>query len=87
MNLTIPELFFTPVKIFFLTDNFHVKYYYAKFAQECTAIKTYSSTGKTQIINITFQPHQHHQKYLAEFSGISLHYTNSPSDSKSIRLL
>lgn len=80
MNLIIPELFFTPVKIFFFfwTDNIHVKCYDAKFAQECSAIKTDSSTEKTLIININFQPHQHPQKYLAEFSGISLQLHQYP---------
>lgn len=72
MILTTPKLCFTPVKIFFfLTDNIHVKYA-TKIAQEYSVIKTYLNTGKTQIININFQPHQLHQKYLAEFSGITL---------------
>lgn len=64
MNLTTPKLCFTP-------DNIHVEYV-TKIAQEYNVIKTYLNTGKTQIININFQPHQLHQKYLTEFSGISL---------------
>jgi len=60
MNLTIPELFFTSVKILFLKDNIHIKYYNVKFAQGCSVIKTYLSTRKIQIMNINFQPHQHH---------------------------
>lgn len=79
------KLFFTPVKIFFLRDNIHVKYA-TKIAQEYNVIKTYLNTGKTQIININFQPHQLHRIISQNSVELVCSYTNAPSHSKSIWL-